>query len=200
MNEETKKNLNFDSIETVEALIEERKEKLNAKDKIEYCKSTWQEFIEITKAYGFKCGFYKEFIGGRCPTIKFQEEEVILFHEEKGLIIYAESFGKKEVSRAILYGEVNFEGKELKSEQCKTYFLTENIGNITCFNADLSKQFDLRLDSILKTFEFSKVWSRIHFLWFLNYMENMDEYSDYEKINQQKIEAATPEVRKIIFD
>ena len=50
-----------------------------------------------------------------------------------------------------------------------------------------------------KAFKFSTKWTKVPFLWFLNYMDTKDENYSYEKINKQKIAACTPEVRKIIF-
>ena len=44
---------------------------------------TWQEFLEISRAYGFKCGFCHKFIGtGWSDKKGFEEEEIIFFHEK----------------------------------------------------------------------------------------------------------------------
>lgn len=67
------------------------------------------------------------------------------------------------------------------------------------FDVDVREGLRFHLDALSEAFEFSKNWSVIPFLWFLNYMDTKAENYNYEKINKQKIDASTPEVRKIIF-
>lgn len=130
MNEKTKNILNFDPVATAEALIGKRHEdwdvetdvmpalelaRLTHELKRKHLKDigdthfdiTWQDFIEITRAYGFKCGFCQNFIGtGWSDEKGIEEEEIIFFHEEKGLILHAESLDGKYVNSAKVYGEI----------------------------------------------------------------------------------------------
>lgn len=86
MNEKTKNILSFNPIATAENLIGKRHDDWNIETegivalglamlsnqaKEEHLKSigdthfsiTWQDFIEIARAYGFKCGFCQKFTG-----------------------------------------------------------------------------------------------------------------------------------------
>lgn len=159
---------------------------------------TWQEFIEIAKAYGFKCGFCQNFIGNAREGV--EEEEIIFFHEEKGLILHAESYDRTCVNSAMVYGEVKITGEELTDKQMYVLYRPCVNENKTCsFSVQVVSGFCYHLDAISEACELSKTWSTDHFLWFLNYMDVKVENYDYKKINQQKIAACTPEVQKIIF-
>lgn len=225
MNETTKNILNFDPIATAEALIGKRHEEWDTKTdgmaalglammtnqtKREHLESigdthfgiTWQEFIEIAKAYGFKCGFCQKFTGTSWSDEGVEEEEIIFFHEEKGLILHAESFNGKSVNSAKVYGEVKLKGGNLEENQWDALTGCSHCGNengTMSFDVDVREGFRFHLDAVSEAFEFSKSWSTVPFLWFLNYMDTKDENYSYEKINKQKIAVCTPEVRKIIF-
>lgn len=225
MNEKTKNILSFDPIATAETLIGKRHDDWNIETegmaaleiamlsnqaKKEHLKSigdthfgiTWQDFIEIAKAYGFKCGFCQKFTGTGWSYEGIEEEEIIFFHEEKGLILHAESFGGKSVNSAKVYGEVKLNDGEL--ERCQWDALDgcshcDNGNGTMCFEVDVREGFRFHLDAVSEAFELSTSWSKVPFLWFLNYMDTKNKNYSCEKINKQKIDVCTPEVRKIIF-
>ena len=226
MNETTKNILNFDPIATAEGLIGKRHEywdvetdgmvalvlaMLTNESKREHLESigdthfgiTWNDFIEIAKAYGFKCGFCQKFTGtGWSDEKGIEEEEIIFFHEEKGLILHAESFDGKSVNSAKVYGEVKLNGDKLEEEQWNALNGCSHGGNgngTMYFNVDVREGFRFHLDAVSEAFEFSKSWSKVQFLWFLNYMDTKKKNYNYEKINKKKIASCIPEVRKIIF-
>lgn len=159
---------------------------------------TWQKFIEIAKAYGFECGFCEKFTGTAKKGVK--EEEIIFFHKEKGLILYAESYCGNSVCGATVYGEVKnketFERKHWNVLNGCSYDCNPN-GTIS-FEASAMQGLCSRLNAISEEFEFSTNWTKIPFLNFQNYMDSKED-DCVKKINQQKIEACKPEVRKIIF-
>ena len=224
MNEKTKYILNFDPIATAEALLGKRHEDWGTKTdgmaalglammtnqrKAEHLKSigdthfgiTWIDFIEIAKAYGFKSGYCQKFTGTGWSDKGVEEEEIIFFHEEKGLILHAESYDGESVNSAKVYGEVKI-GDKLEKNQCEALNGCSHGGNgngTMSFDVDVREGFRFHLDALSEAFEFSKSWSKVPFLWFLNYMDTKNENYSYEKINKQKIDASTPEVRKIIF-
>lgn len=202
MNETTKNSLNFDPIETTEALIGKRRDDCDVESVEDtHFGITWQDFIKIVKAYGFKCGFCQKFTGTGWSE-ECVEEEIIFFHEEKGLILYAESFDGNSVNSANVYGEVKLNDGKLEKSQWDALNGCSNAGNengTMHFHVDVRKGFHFHLDAISEAFEFSTSWSKVPFLWFLNYMDTEDKDYNYEKINKQKIAACTPEVRKIIF-
>lgn len=224
MNEKTKNILNFDPIATAETLLGKRHEDWDTKTdgmaalglammanqkKAEHLKSigdthfdiTWIDFIEIAKAYGFKSGYSQKFTGTGWSDKGVEEEEIIFFHEEKGLILHAESYYGKSVNSAKVYGEVKI-GNKLEKNQWEALIGCSHGGNgngTMSFDVDVREGFRFHLDALSEAFEFSKSWSKVPFLWFLNYMDTKNENYSYEKINKQKIDASTPEVRKIIF-
>lgn len=224
MNEKTKNILNFDPIATAEALLGKRHEDWDTKTdgmaalglammtnqrKAEHLKSigdthfgiTWIDFIEIAKAYGFKSGYCQKFTGTGWSDKGVEEEEIIFFHEEKGLILHAESYDGESVNSAKVYGEVKI-GDKLEKNQWEALNGCSHGGNgngTMSFDVDVREGFRFHLDALSEAFEFSKNWSKVPFLWFLNYMDTKNENYSYEKINKQKIDASTPEVRKIIF-
>lgn len=139
MNEKTKNILNFDPIATAETLLGKRHEDWDTKTdgmaalvlavttnqrKVEYLKSigdtyfgiTWIDFIEIAKAYGFKSGYFQKFTGTGRSNKGVEEEEIIFFHKEKGLILHAESYDGESVNNANVYGEVKIGDKFEKNQ------------------------------------------------------------------------------------
>lgn len=177
--------------------------------KVEHLKSigdthfgiTCINFIEIAKAYGFKSGYCQKFTGTGWSDKGVEEEEIIFFHEEKGLILHAESFDGKSVNSAKVYGEVKI-GDKLEKNQCEALdgcSYGYNGNGTMYFDVDVREGFRFHLDALSEAFEFSKSWSKVPFLWFLNYMDTENKNYSYEKINMQKIVASTPEVYKIIF-
>lgn len=161
--------------------------------------TTWQEFIEIAEAYGFKCGLRQNFTGNaRQGGV---EEEIIFFHEEKGLILYACSYDQTCVNDAMVYGEVKIKEEKLSTKQLYALYRPYVNKNNTCsFSVQVVFGLFSHLNAISETCEFSKTWSTENTaMRFLNYMDVKVENYDREKINQQKIDACTLEVRKIIF-
>lgn len=225
MNEKTKNILSLDPIAIAETLIGKRHDDwdletegraalelamLSNQVKEDHLKSigdthfgiTWHEFIEIAKAYGFKCGFCQKFTVTGWSDECIEEEEIIFFHEEKGFILHAESYGGNSVNSARVYGEVKLNDGNLERCQWDALhgFSHGYNGNGTMhFDVDVREGFRFHLDAVSDAFELSTSWSKVPFLWLLNYMEENDKNCSYEKINKQKIAACTAEVRKIIF-
>lgn len=222
---ETKNVLNFDPVATAEDLIGKRHEDWDVETdgmvalglamvanetKEEHLKSigdthigiTWQDFIENMKAYGFKHGFCQKFTGTGRSDKGVEEEEIIFFHEEKGLILHAESYNGNSVNRAHVYGEVKINDEKLDKKQWGALngCSSGSNGNGTMhFEIDVREGFHFYLDAISEAFEFSKNWTTVPFLWFLNYMDTKEKGYNYEEISKKKIAACTPEVRQIIF-
>lgn len=224
MNELTRDILNFDPVAAAETLIGKRHEEWDTETdgraalglvlaanqaKMEHLESigdthfgtTWQEFIEIAKAYGFKNGYCQKFTGNDWSD-KCVEEEIIFFHEEKGLILHAESYGGESVNSAKVYGEVKTNDGNLEKKHWEALNGCSHGGNgngTMYFEVDVREGFRFHLDALSEVFEFSKSWTKVPFLWLLNYMDTEDKNYNLEKINKQKINASTPEVSKIIF-
>lgn len=222
MNETTKNFLGFDAIATSETLLHKHHEDWSSEDKSAVLKFviatnqvknahlksigdthfgiSWIEFIEILKAYGFKESYCKKFTNIDFCNYSTEEEEIIYFHEEKGLILHAESY-RKIVNKAKVYGEVKV-GESLNDNQLKAMNGCSHVYNdngTMQFSVDVREGFRFHLDAISEAFEFSKNWTKVRFIWFLNSMDYKIKNYDYEEINNLKINACTPEVRRIIF-
>lgn len=163
-----------------------------AKDGFE---TLWREFLKIAKLCGFKYGYSKKFMGRHV-----EEEEVILFHESKGLILYAETYRGKWLNNAEVYGEVKnanntFNENQLKALKC---FDFQNNYGTRFFCMNVSKYCKYYLIDLLENFELSDTWNRVPLLAFLNYMELKHE-RNYKAISHWKITESSPEVKKIIY-
>lgn len=221
MTETTKNLLNLDPICEAEELIGKRCENwehdesvaalglfmLANKYKEEHLKSIgdtyfdipFNDFITIIKEYGFECGYYHDFKDDG----KKQQEEVIYFHKDKGLILYANSCFDKIINDAKVYGEVEIDWKNHdrhKFVEAMYHCSHGDNGNGTMyFNLDGREGLISNLEVISDTFVFSKQWTKAQRLWFLNYVDTEKENYDYNEINKQKILSSMPEVQKIIY-
>ena len=172
------------------------------------------DLVAIVTTFGFEEGYRRQFISNfdNAPT---SEDEVIFYHEEKGLILYAETYRKSvinpcsSVNSAKIYGEVITNRETLTDKQRNALIDCSHNGikkGSIQFDIDYRCGFLTKLSSIAKAFEFSKSWSGVPPLWFLNHVEVAALGRDYYKagetanrINQRKIVQCTPEVRKIIY-
>ncbi len=161
---------------------------------------SWEKFIEIAKNYNFECGYSQKFAGtGYSGHV--EEEEIIFYHKEKGLILHAESFDAKSVNSAKVYGELKT-GDHLNDEQWNALNGCSFGGNRNgthSFYIDVREGFIYHLETLSKAFKFSTTWSNVPFLCFLNYMDTKKPNYDYKKITAEKIAASSPEVAKIIY-
>ncbi len=172
---------------------------------------SWIKFIEIAKSLGFENGLTKAFVGtSSWEDTKRDEEEIIFFHKEKGLILHAVSFtcgGERSVNSAKVYGEIKI-GENLSDNQWNALHGCSHGGTghgTMEFNVDVREGFRHHINAISEAFEFVQNWTQVPFLWFLNYTEEHslpDSFGDktYEKITKKKIKACSPEVSKIIYN
>lgn len=225
MNEKINNILDMDPVATAETLLGKRHEewdteteKIGAleiimatnKAKVELLKEmgdtyfgvTWDDFIKIVKDYGFKVGYSEKFTGiHQWDDKRVEEEEVIFYNEDKGLILYAESYNGTSVNRADVYAEVK-RGEYITDEQREALNdCSHGVNEIGTMYVQVDGREGLRfhVDALSKAFELSKTWGTVPFLWFLNYMDIRDKNYDYTKINKRKLDACKAEVRKIIF-
>ena len=172
---------------------------------------TWEDFIQIAKGLGFENALTLPFIGtSSYEDAKRDEEEIIFFHKEKGLILHAVSFTlceERSVNSAKVYGEIKI-GEKLSDAQWNALHGCSHGGTghgTMTFDVDVREGFCHHINAISEVFEFLPNWTEVPFLWFLNYTEehNLPEcFGDktYEKITHDKIKACKPEVSKIIYN
>lgn len=162
---------------------------------------SWETFLQKICAMGFKCGFRKHFVGhGVKKANLFDEEEVILFLEDKGILIYAETFGGKNMGRAVVYGEIR--GKLKEKKDITVYFKKMQTGeNSISFSMRVSKNFDefrMIMEQIFGSSDFDQVWENGMEPIFLNYMEK-ERHEKAQQVTEEKIASSCPEVKKIIY-
>lgn len=170
----------------------------------------WDTFINLIETNGFKTAlrYDFEYNGFSKPSI---EEAILYYHPQKGLIIWAESFGGKDhINGGKLYGEVY-----MKEEMWQdiTKVLTSSHGSFAYWdkesNIDVYKEqvyfnFDIReglihnINKVEEVIPFAPVWKDTQFLWFVDYVEDKVPGYDYKEITQQKISRCPKEFQDII--
>jgi len=159
---------------------------------------TWDEFKTLIAVHGFVKALVYDF------KYKDNTDEAILYyHPQKGLVIFATSFGnKKTVNGGHLYGEIQANSEE----DSKTVWRWISTGG--CIDSEkliFDTSHDVRegLFSKLETLEsagkFLNKWTdKNRFLWFVDYVEDDEPDYDYKKITQEKIERCPREFKDII--
>ena len=170
--------------------------------------TTWQQYIDTVKSCGFEIGYRKSFESSDGKKY----EEIIFYDIENGLILYA--VGGTYAIRANLYGEIKLTVDnesnsccgwftdaqwEVLKKHCRHLSKSQEENGTWSFHLDTRYGFREQLSALLETFDLSKTWSIVHFLWFVNFMEENAPNYDYNAIALEKIEACNPEVGKIIF-
>lgn len=177
-----------------------------------YPKMPWEEFLKIVEGRGFKIGYTNEFYLMPSPFVKYEDKdkkEVILYHRGKKLILYAIFSNSEKLKSLKLYGEaikkhegcapLMFEGAHFKVIKWHQQFN----------GMDVKEGLIEKLELINSNYNLCK-WT--HRFWdlkpfFINSAEEETcEIMDYtirdeayDKIIKNKIDAADPAVRKIIY-
>lgn len=227
MNETTKNILNFDPVATAEALIGKRHEEwdvetdgmaalglamMSNQSKREHLESigdthfgiTWQDFIEIVRTYGFKCGFCQKFTGtGWSDEKGIEEEEIIFFHEEKGLILHAESFDGKSVNSAKVYGEVKI-NETLTENQWDALNGCSHGGNgngTMYFDVDVREGFRFHISTLFqKHLNFLQVGLKFRFCGSLTTWIQRKRTTTMRKSTKRKLRLVHQKYRKLSLD
>lgn len=216
MDEKNKINLQFDPLATAKALTGTRDDQLNeeclmlalnfAHSTSEYIKKIGDtqagmdlhDFYNIAEELGFKCGYCKKFtrIGYKEPI---EDEKIIFFNKEKGLILFATTIFGSKLIFATLYGELKLndssqitDKQKAVSETFNAFSVHRKIGNIIDFELDVSTGLRFYVDALSEAFEFSQKWNGPHFFNFLMYDKDGVTKSEIEEI-------AAPEIKEIIF-
>ena len=212
MNEITRQVLNFDPFAPIKDILDNPQSDSNTKmlylnlmhnankTKAEYLKEigdtyygiSWADFLRIVKDYGFKIGYCQKYTNS-WSSKGTEEENIIFFLEEKGLILHASSY-EGNLNTAKIYGGVKV-GDKVEKQQIKAleWCSCGHNGNGTMhFDVDVREGFRYHLDALLEAFEFSKSWTKVQHL-------NLDLSNEQIYINRNMINQSCPEVRKIIF-
>ena len=154
------------------------------------------------RKYGFKCGYTDIFAGDSTDSEKRNEEEVVLFNEEKGLIIYAHTFCGKRMSKAVIYGQIPQSLQDMTAGQ-KNFFINHSIciksnKSGIAFEMRVSKDFESFMKKLLEDFTFLPQWEDGITPDFLNYVERRGNSISRENIKKEKLSGCAPEIKRII--
>lgn len=169
-----------------------------------YWGMTWYEFKNLIKERGFVEGYsYELEYRGKYDSHSTNEEIIIYYHPEKGLIIYAESFSNKtSINGGTLYGEIQAYDKEREPVIWKwlsTGGCRDVEKGIFATSHDIREGLFSKLDTLESAGRFLNRWTdKKRFLWFVDYMEDDVEGYDYKEITREKIKKCPKELQDII--
>lgn len=165
-------------------------------------KTTWKEFEKLITKYGFKLGFEEVFYG-KWFNEKTKDKIVLYYHEEKGLLLFAESYMNRNLVNQIkLFGELNFSDNELTQVQqyilyhCSFFKVNKNS---ISFKIDKKGEFFETLNGLTKHFEFCKKISNIpNEFYILTSEEGLNKKLDFDEITKKRLAASNEEIKKIL--
>lgn len=162
----------------------------------------WGDFLFSITRRGFLPGFCKTFIDTTNSDLN-KEKMMLFYNVEKGLIIYAESTcNTKYVSRARVHGEVSFKNQvfELTIDKILKEHSLEHLNKSNKINVslDITKELEFKFDFLDNFFDFSKKWSEIPYLYFVNAAEEQYGNFDLQGLTKRCIMASCKEIREII--
>lgn len=140
-----------------------------------YTSITWSEFLTKCVDYNRFTIVYKKDFVDREWRQKNIEEEVILIHMEKGIVIYANSYcGKTKLNKIELYGEVqakeNISEKEILNALDEFAVQDTKYGTIAISLIE-SQGMISKLNQLNDKFEFVVPWNELPDINFLTYIQ-----------------------------
>lgn len=175
----------------------------NKKRKIvdDICKeTTWKEFIKKIEKEGFVEDYNYSYKNVRFDQV-IEDEIVIYYHEEKGLVLFAESYlNKNKINQIQVYGEIKVIESELTKEQMYALYHCEDreiLKSTIMFNTDKKVGLLRDLDIIAEAFEFCTKWTKPFLPKFIGSEELMNKNLDFENLVLERIKE-TKKVSNII--
>lgn len=168
----------------------------------------WLDFIEVLKNQGFIEGYkntYEMKDEYRDGIVIRKEQEVIYYHPDKGLILWASSHCTT-LHEGKLYGEVIL--TESKIEEIRN-ILAQNqcsrgplIKNDICqdhvrFSKDIRNNLIQTIKNIENVTSFSPRWNEYFLLTFVNHAETLNK-CDFKITTRSKIEKCPKRIQEII--
>jgi len=159
----------------------------------------WEDFKNLIKQHGFKEGLSYNFKHYDDSTK--EEEAIIYYHPEKGLVIWATSYwNKKSVNGGKMYGMIQYNEDNSNDmwrvlNGCSNGTIEENYRN---FDYDIREGLIHTINKIEEKFVFVNKWIKTPFLWFVDFTEEKQKGFDYKEITKNKIEKCPKELQEII--
>lgn len=163
-------------------------------------KMSWSDFKNKMFQYGFEIGLsYPLETKGDEKTL---EEAILLYHQEKGLIIWATSYcGRKSLNEGSCWGEIETDDLQENKTGVWRWLSTGGLNEQGFWETsfDVREGFFHRLQKLESFGVFQKKWHNSdRHLWFLDWNEMGIENYDYKQITADKIAKASKEVGRII--
>lgn len=176
-----------------------------------YYRMPWDKFIDICLSQGFEEVYRNDFtitIGFFPKIERYAEEEIVMVHKEKGLLLHTNSFyNKKIMDHALLYGEIR--AIESMPEEERWHVCIGSNGpakfDTREFALDVRENMIASLIEIEKYYDFVNPWNvdyngRIMGPSFLNstdYQKN-EKKRNYDAVSARKISEMGEDAQKIM--
>ena len=155
--------------------------------------TTWKEFIKKIEREGFVQDYNYAYKNFRFDQI-IEDEIVIYCNEEKGLVLFAESyFNRNKIYQIKVYGEIKAIKSKMTESQMYVSFhfkVREILKSTIMFNTENKVGLLTDLDIIAESFEFCTKWTKPFLPKFIGSEELMDEKLDFEKLVLERIKEA----------
>lgn len=162
-----------------------------------YRSMRYLDFINTTMFEGFK-PIYNESFSAKDGNKIVTEVLLVLYHEAKGILLVAESFGGSMINSADMYYNwvPNQTDKEWIRGISTGEFDTTKI--VWAGKHDVKEALKYKLDLLQRKGFFISQWVKRPHVWLVNYVE-ANATKDYEAINQKKMKTFPEAVRKAIL-
>jgi len=163
-----------------------------------YRSMRYLDFINTVMFEGFRPVYNESFsakdYGGKSVT------EVLLafYHEAKGILLVAESFGGTMINSAEMY--YNWVPNQMDSEWIRAISSGEfeKTKVVWAGKHDIKEALKYKMDLLHRKGFFTPQWVKRPHVWLVNYVE-ANTTKEYEKINQKKMSTFPEAVRKAIL-
>jgi hypothetical protein len=177
----------------------------------------WNDFKELLKRYGFQEGLSYNFINDSFGN-KHNEEAILYYHKEKGLILWATTYGEDSINGGTVYGQVKINKEDDYKDLYKVLNCThdsfgwydresrtEGLKDAVYFNMDVREGLIYKLENINKVAEFASQWtvenhSKKPRMYLYDFIEDDQEGFSFKDSTMDKINRACQDVRDIIGD
>lgn len=155
--------------------------------------TTWKEFIKKIEKEGFVLDYIHTYKGLFFNQMT-EDEIVIYYNEEKGLVLFAESyFNRNKISQIQVYGEVKAIKSKMTESQMYASFhfkVREILRSTIMFNTENKVGLLTDLDIIEESFEFCTKWTKPFLPKLIGSEELMNRNLDFEKLVLERIKEA----------
>ncbi len=165
-------------------------------------KTSWKEFEKIITKYGFKLGFEEEYYGEWFGE-RIKDKIVLYYHEEKGLLLFAESYmNGSSVNQLKVFGELKLLNPEMtKNQQYALYHCSSSNVNEKSISFEIdskTKMFNI-LNILTEQFEFCESFSKVPIDFnILTSEEGLKRKLDFKELTRKRLSISDEKIKKIL--